>query len=275
MPRFGLPFVGSPGAVLDVPPSVGEDVHIAVRSLSVWFGAVQALDRVDLDVRRESLTVLLGPSGCGKSTLLKAVNRMVDTVRDVKVQGLVAMDGRDVRDPRLGVEKVRRRFGVVAQKPQPFPSTVYENVAYGIRLHRLTRTPAETGARVRYWLQRVGLWGEVKDELDARPKNLSLGQQQRLCLARALSYEPEVLLLDEPCAALDPITSAQVESLIRELSARQSVVVSTHNLGLARRMADRVAVLVQGRLLQEGEREEVFGNPRDGVVRDYLEGRTG
>jgi len=261
-------------AVPDLPPD-GGDVQVAVRGLSVWFGPVRALDAVSLDVRRGVVTVALGPSGSGKSTLLRATNRMLDSIRGVRIEGLVSVEGRDVREPGRSVEKLRARFGVVTQKPRCFPTTVFDNVAYGLRLHKLTRTPAQTEERVRFWLERVGLWEEVKDALRARPERLSLGQQQRLCIARALAYEPDILLLDEPCAALDPHNAALVETLLCELAGRHTVLVATHDLNLARRVAERIAVFWYGQVIEEGARDEVLERPREPVTRDYFAGRTG
>jgi phosphate transport system ATP-binding protein len=256
-------------------PGRGGSVPIAVRDLSVWYGDVLALDRVSLDVPADAVTVLLGPSGAGKSTLLDCANRMIDTRRGARVEGLVTVDGRDVRAFGRRVERLRRRFGVLSQRPSPFPASIRENVAWGLRLHGLARTPAAIDAGVERWLAQVGLWEEVCDRLGDRPATLSAGQQQRLCLARALSYEPEILLLDEPCAALDPPSAAQVESLIARMGRWRTVVLATHHLALARRLAQHVAFFCQGRLVEAGPAREVLEAPREALTRDYLAGRFG
>jgi len=263
--------------VTHVPPAACFDpaVRLAARGLSAWYGDVPALADVTLDVPAGAVTVLIGPSGSGKSTFLRCANRMIDTVRGARVRGLLALDGRDVRASGRGVETLRRRFGVLTQKPAPFPGSIRENVAWGLRLHRLAKTTAEVDAGVRRWLERVGLWDEVRDRLHERPAALSLGQQQRLCLARALSYEPEILMLDEPCAALDPQGAARVEDLIARAAGRHTVLVATHNLGLARRLAAHAAFFHEGRVVEAGPAEQVFGSPRDALTRDYLAGRFG
>jgi phosphate transport system ATP-binding protein len=256
-------------------PAPGDPtVRIAARDLSAWYGDVLALDRVSLDVPAGAVTVLLGPSGSGKSTFLACANRMIDTVRGARVGGLLTVDGRDVRSFRR-VERLRRRFGVLAQKPSPFPASIRENVAWGLRLHGLARTPDAIDAGVARWLDYVGLWEAVRNRLDERPAGLSVGEQQRLCLARALSYEPEILLLDEPCAGLDPPSAAQVESLIARLGHARTVVLATHHLSLARRLAWQVAFLWRGRLVETGLASEVLATPREALTRDYLAGLVG
>ena len=246
---------------------------IEIRGLNFWYGRKQALIDIDLDIHQQETVAFIGPSGCGKTTLLKCLNRTNDEVEGARLEGVVAMDGVDLYDRDLDPPAVRRRFGWIAQKPDPFPFSVYENVAYGPHLHGYVAGRADTDALVERTLRRVGLWEEVKDRLDEPGTELSGGQQQRLCIARALAYAPEVILMDEPCSALDPNASARVEELIDELRRSCAVVVITHNMQQAARVAQRVAVFHMGRLVEQGDAVQVFGDPRHEVSRAYLKGQ--
>ena len=250
-------------------------VKIDIKSLNFWYDTKQALFDVNLKFHCREVTALIGPSGCGKTTLLRCLNRSHDLTAGARLNGSILLDGVDINDPRLDPPLIRRRFGWVAQKPNPFPFSVYFNVAYGPRLHGLVSTRAETDALVEDCLRRVGLWDEVKDRLREAGTDLSGGQQQRLCVARALSYDPEVLLMDEPASALDPIATAKLEQLIHELRERYTIVIITHNMQQAARVAQRVAVFHLGRLVEQGDTSEVFVNPQHEITQAYITGRFG
>jgi len=251
------------------PPKLqADDVRVA-------YGRVQAVDGVSLSMDRDQVTALIGPSGCGKSSFLRALNRMNDTVPGARVSGTVRLDGHDVYAPGTDVVSLRRRVGMVFQKPNPFPKSVYENVAYGPRIHGLATARDDLDAIVEASLRRAGLWDEVKDRLADRGTALSGGQQQRLCIARALAVEPEVILMDEPCSALDPIATARIEELIAELSGRYAIVLVTHNMQQAARVSGRTAFFDAGRLVEYGPTIQVFTNPREDRTRDYITGRYG
>lgn len=252
--------------------------RVELSELCVSYGGRRAIGPVDLVVPSGSITALVGPSGCGKSSLLAALNRMDELVDGCAVQGAVRVDGCDVRAADVDPVLLRRRMGLIFQRPQPFPFGIARNVALGLREHRLC-TRAEEPARIEEALRAVGLWDEVAERLDEPATRLSGGQQQRLCLARALALEPEVLLLDEPCSALDPVASARVEQLIRELRGRYTVLIVTHNLAQARRLADRTAFFWVregvGRLVEEAPTEELFLRPREELTARYMEGAVG
>ena len=245
---------------------------IRVKDLNFWYGEQQALFDVNLDIHEREAVAFIGPSGCGKSTLLRCLNRTNDAIDGARIEGLVAMNGEDLYGRAVDAPMVRRRFGWIAQKPDPFPFSVYQNVAYGPQLHGRIDGRAATDALVEATLRRVGLWDEVKDRLSEPGTDLSGGQQQRLCIARALAYGPEVILMDEPCSALDPTASAHVEALIDELRKSCSVVVITHNMQQAARVAQRVAVFHLGRLVELGDAAQVFSDPQHQVSRAYLKG---
>jgi len=245
--------------------------HISIRNLSVSYGAQQALKNVSLDIPDRKITVIIGPSGCGKTTLLKSLNRLLDSVDGVKIEGQIFVDGEDIYDPKIEVTHIRKKMGLLSQKPQVLPMSIYDNVAYGPRLHnglekkKLTRL-------VEDHLQVAGLWDEVKDRLHEPASRLSVGQQQRLCLARGLAVEPEIILGDEPTSALDPQSSQNVERRLIELKSEYTVVVVTHILRQARRIADYLAFLYLGELVEHGPAVEVFANPKDPRTRAYLTG---
>ena len=244
---------------------------ISVRNLSVHYGDLQVLKDVNLDIPAKRITVIIGPSGCGKSTLLRSLNRLLDTAEGVRVRGQVLVDGEDIYAPRTEVTRVRQKMGLLSQKPQVLPMSIHDNVAYGPRIHGL-RSKKELDRRVEHYLKVAGLWEEVKDRLREPASALSVGQQQRLCLARGLAVEPEIILGDEPTSALDPQSSQNVERRLIELKRDYTVVVVTHILRQARRVADYLAFLYLGELVEHGPAAEVFANPRDPRTRAYLTG---
>ncbi|PZO79362.1 MAG: phosphate ABC transporter ATP-binding protein [Mesorhizobium amorphae] len=245
------------------------------RKVNVFYGAKQALFDVDLDMGERQVTALIGPSGCGKSTFLRCLNRMNDTIPIARIAGDITLDGENIYDPKIDVVELRARVGMVFQKPNPFPKAIYENVAYGARIHGLAAGRAELDAIVEKSLTRAGLWNEVKDRLQEPGTGLSGGQQQRLCIARAIAVSPEVILMDEPCSALDPIATARVEELIDELRQNYTIVIVTHSMQQAARVSQRTAMFHLGRLVEEGPTEKMFTNPDDKRTRDYITGRYG
>ena len=248
---------------------------VAARGVSVFYGTKQALFDVDLDVPANEVTALIGPSGCGKSTFLRCINRMNDTILTARVEGTITLDGMDVQDPRIDVVELRARVGMVFQKPNPFPKSIFENVAYGPRIHGMTRSRADLEALVASALKRAGLWNEVRDRLTEPGTGLSGGQQQRLCIARAIATRPEVLLMDEPASALDPIATAIIEELIDELRANYTIVIVTHSMQQAARVSQRTAFFHLGRLIEHGATETIFSTPREKQTEDYITGKIG
>jgi phosphate transport system ATP-binding protein len=248
---------------------------IAARDVSVFYGAKQALHEVTLDIPDKTVTALIGPSGCGKSTFLRTMNRMNDTITGCKVTGRIEMDGEDINDRSVDPVLLRARVGMVFQKPNPFPKTIFENVAYGPRIHGLAASKAELEGVVEASLKRAGLWEEVADRLHSPGTGLSGGQQQRLVIARAIAVEPEVILMDEPCSALDPIATAKIEELIDELRERYCIVIVTHSMAQAARVSQRTAFFHLGRLVETGDTEDIFTNPRERRTLDYITGRFG
>ncbi len=245
------------------------------RDVSAWYGNKQALYDVSLDIPEREVISLIGPSGCGKSTFLRCLNRMNDTIDGARVTGRIELDGRHIYDPWIDVVELRARVGMVFQKPNPFPKSIFENVAYGPRIHGLARGRDELEAVVASSLQRAGLFEEVKDRLEEPGTGLSGGQQQRLCIARAIAVSPEVILMDEPCSALDPIATAKVEALIDELRENYAIVIVTHSMQQAARVSQRTAFFHLGYLIEEGTTHDVFTNPRDPKTQDYITGRSG
>ncbi len=248
---------------------------IRVRDVDVYYGDNHAVDGVNLDVGQNEVIALIGPSGCGKSTFLRCLNRMNDMIESARVTGDIRLDGEDVYAPEMDVVLLRLRVGMVFQKPNPFPKSVYDNVAYGPRIHGLARDRYELDRIVETSLERAGLWSEVKDRLDASAASLSGGQQQRLCIARTIAVSPEVILMDEPCSALDPIATARIEDLIEELRQSYAIVIVTHSMHQAARVSQRTAYFHLGRLIEVGETDEIFTNPRDKLTEDYITGRFG
>jgi phosphate transport system ATP-binding protein len=256
-------------------PLVEATPKITARNVSVFYGAKQALFDIDLDVPSNSVTALIGPSGCGKSTFLRCINRMNDLIPICRVTGDITLDKHDIYDPSLDVVELRARIGMVFQKPNPFPKSIYENIAYGPRIHGLTGSTDELDELVELSLKRAGLWKEVRDRLNEPGTGLSGGQQQRLCIARAIATRPDVILMDEPCSALDPIATAVVEELIDELCSNYTIVIVTHSMQQAARVSQRTAFFHLGVLVEHGETEQIFTNPNDERTESYITGRIG
>ncbi len=251
------------------------DSKIAARGVQVYYGATHALKDVDVDILDKTVTAFIGPSGCGKSTFLRCLNRMNDTIDSCRVEGKIKLDHEDIYDPKVDPVQLRAKVGMVFQKPNPFPKSIYENVAYGPKIHGLTRSKAELDEVVEKSLRRAALWNEAKDRLQSPGTGLSGGQQQRLCIARAIATSPEVLLMDEPCSALDPIATAQVEELIDELRSQFSVVIVTHSMQQAARVSQKTAFFHLGNLVEYGETGQIFTNPKDPRTESYITGRIG
>jgi phosphate transport system ATP-binding protein len=252
-----------------------EDVKFRVRGVSVYYGDKKAVDNVSLDIRTEFVTAFIGPSGCGKSTFLRTLNRMNDTIAGARVEGRIELDGEDIYSSAMDVVQLRARVGMVFQKPNPFPKSIYENVAYGPRIHGLALDKNALDEIVERSLQRAGLWQEVKDRLNESGTALSGGQQQRLCIARAIAVDPEVILMDEPASALDPIATARIEELIHELRGRYAIVIVTHNMQQAARVSQRTAFFHLGELVEYGETSDIFTRPQVQRTQDYITGRYG
>ncbi|WP_333818097.1 phosphate ABC transporter ATP-binding protein PstB [Tabrizicola sp.] len=252
-----------------------DSTKIAAREVQVHYGTNHALKDVTVDILDRTVTAFIGPSGCGKSTFLRCLNRMNDTVASARVSGKITLDGEDIYDSRVDPVQLRAKVGMVFQKPNPFPKSIYDNVAYGPKIHGLTRNKAELDAVVEASLRKAALWNEVKDRLDAPGTGLSGGQQQRLCIARAVATSPEVLLMDEPCSALDPIATAQVEELIDDLRSQFSVVIVTHSMQQAARVSQKTAFFHLGNLVEYDDTTRIFTNPTDPRTEAYITGRIG
>ena len=250
-------------------------VVIRARGVDVFYGDKQALFEVDLDIHRYAVTALIGPSGCGKSTLLRCLNRMNDVIPSARVEGLIELGGQDIHAADVDVVALRREVGMVFQKPNPFPKSIRDNIAYGPRIHGLTSSKAEMEELVEQSLRRAGLWEEVKDRLDAPGTGLSGGQQQRLCIARAIAVRPKVILMDEPCSALDPIATAKIEELIDELRQNYTIVIVTHSMQQAARVSQQTAFFHLGNLVERGSTDQIFTAPRDERTQNYITGRIG
>jgi phosphate transport system ATP-binding protein len=258
------------------PDTVGAStLKMTARDVRVFYGDFEAIKGVSIDVTKEDVTAFIGPSGCGKSTFLRCLNRMNDTVVGASVKGDIQLDGQDIYSPEMDVVQLRARVGMVFQKPNPFPKSIYENVAYGPRIHGLARTKADMDVVVEKSLRRAGLWDEVKDRLSDSGTALSGGQQQRLCIARAIAVDPEVILMDEPASALDPIATAKIEELIDDLRGRYAIVIVTHNMQQAARVSQKTAFFHLGTLVEYGETREIFTNPKETRTKDYITGRYG
>ncbi len=248
---------------------------ITARDVNVFYGDKQAIRHVSIDIDQEDVTAFIGPSGCGKSTFLRTLNRMNDTVPNARVEGDIRLDGEDIYSKDMDVVQLRARVGMVFQKPNPFPKSIYENVAYGPRIHGLASSKADLDRIVEQSLTRTGLWNEVKDRLQDSGTALSGGQQQRLCIARAIAVDPEVILMDEPCSALDPIATARIEELIHDLRGRYAIVIVTHNMQQAARVSQKTAFFHLGELVEYGDTNNIFTNPREQRTTDYITGRYG
>jgi phosphate transport system ATP-binding protein len=251
------------------------DAKISTRNVNVYYGDKQAINDVSIDVDMDNVTAFIGPSGCGKSTFLRSLNRMNDTIVGARVEGNIFLDGQDIYASSMDVVQLRARVGMVFQKPNPFPKSIYDNVAYGPRIHGLASGKAELDQIVETSLSRAGLWNEVKDRLADSGTALSGGQQQRLCIARAIAVDPEVILMDEPCSALDPIATARIEELIHDLRGKYAIIIVTHNMQQAARVSQRTAFFHLGNLIEFGETSDIFTNPREDRTKDYITGRYG
>ncbi|WP_343348149.1 phosphate ABC transporter ATP-binding protein PstB [Sphingomicrobium sp. XHP0239] len=251
-----------------MPKMSAENVH-------VFYGAKEAIKGVSINIFEDKVTAFIGPSGCGKSTFLRCFNRMNDTIDVARVQGEIELDGEDINSAAMDVVQLRARVGMVFQKPNPFPKSIYDNIAYGPKIHGLTTNKAELDDIVERSLRRAGLWDEVKDRLEDSGTALSGGQQQRLCIARAIAVDPEVILMDEPCSALDPIATAKIEELIHELRGKYAIAIVTHNMQQAARVSQRTAFFHLGELVEYGETGQIFTNPAQQRTQDYITGRYG
>jgi phosphate transport system ATP-binding protein len=243
--------------------------------VKVFYGDKQAIKGVSIDIDMDNVVAFIGPSGCGKSTFLRTLNRMNDTIPSARVEGDITLDGENIYSSKMDVVQLRARVGMVFQKPNPFPKSIYDNVAYGPRIHGLAPNKAELDQIVENSLVRAGLWNEVKDRLSESGTALSGGQQQRLCIARAIAVDPEVILMDEPCSALDPIATAKIEELIHELRGRYAIVIVTHNMQQAARVSQKTAFFHLGTMVEYGDTSDIFTNPREERTRDYITGRYG
>ncbi|NPV54491.1 MAG: phosphate ABC transporter ATP-binding protein [Firmicutes bacterium] len=247
---------------------------IEIKDLNLYYGPVHALKGITVGFSQNAITALIGPSGCGKSTLLRCLNRMNDVIENVKIEGMVTLDGEDIYAPGVDVTRLRKRVGMVFQRPVAFPISIYENVACAARVHGIN-DKRRLDPIVEESLQRVGLWDEVKDRLGSSALNLSLGQQQQLCVARVIATGPEVILLDEPCSALDPASTLKIEDLMRELEKRYTVIIVTHSMQQAARASDYTVFMLAGEIIEYGVTDDVFTSPRDGRTESYVTGRLG
>ena len=269
MTNMQMSMSAAPAVATTTPPKM------TARDVRVFYGDKQALHGVSIDISTEHVTAFIGPSGCGKSTFLRCLNRMNDTVPSARVTGDIRLENEDIYSPSMDVVQLRARVGMVFQKPNPFPKSIYENVAYGPRIHGLAEKRADLDAIVEQSLRRAGLWDEVKDRMADSGTALSGGQQQRLCIARAIAVDPEVILMDEPASALDPIATAKIEELIDELRGRYAIVIVTHNMQQAARVSQKTAFFHLGTLVEYGDTREIFTNPREARTKDYITGRYG
>ncbi len=275
--RLSKPFIPNVSGVerVDTGTAALDASKVRARDVNVFYGPKQALFDVSLDIPDRNVTAFIGPSGCGKSTFLRCINRMNDTIENCRVTGELMIDGRNAYEKSVDPVVLRASVGMVFQKPNPFPKTIYENVAYGPRIHGLTKSKSELDELVERSLRRAGLWDEVKDRLHQPGTGLSGGQQQRLVIARAISVNPEVILMDEPCSALDPIATAKIEELIDELRSNFCIIIVTHSMAQAARVSQKTAFFHLGKLVEHGPTEELFTNPRDSRTQDYITGRFG
>ena len=252
-----------------------DDPRMTCRNVNVYYGDNHAIKNVSLDIGREQVLAMIGPSGCGKSTILRALNRMNDTIDGCRMTGEIKLDGQDIYDKEMDVVPLRAQVGMVFQKPNPFPKSIFDNIAYGVRIHGLAGSKSELEGIVEHSLKRAGLWEEVKDRLHQPGTGLSGGQQQRLCIARTIAVSPEVILMDEPCSALDPIATAKVEDLINELGRDYTIAIVTHSMQQAARVSQRTAYFHLGDLLEVGPTDQIFTNPIHPLTEDYITGRFG
>lgn len=251
------------------------DAKMSARNVSVYYGDKKAIDDVSIDIPTKYVTAFIGPSGCGKSTFLRTLNRMNDTIPSARFEGEITLDNEDIYRSKMDVVQLRARVGMVFQKPNPFPKSIYDNIAYGPKIHGLASGKSELDEVVERSLRRAGLWNEVKDRLEDSGTALSGGQQQRLCIARAIAVDPEVILMDEPCSALDPIATAKIEELIDELNGSYAIVIVTHSMQQAARVSQRTAFFHLGKMVEYGRTSDIFTNPLEVRTKDYITGRYG
>jgi phosphate transport system ATP-binding protein len=262
-------------------PSLGggeakaSEVRIAAQKFNFWYGTHRALRDINMDMYSRHVTAIIGPSGCGKSTFLRSLNRMNDVIAGVRMEGAITIDEQNIISPDIDVVALRRNVGMVFQQPNPFPKTIFENIAYGLRINGIVKSAAERESRVEEALRQAAIWDEVKDRLNKNALSMSGGEQQRLCIARALAVRPEILLMDEPASALDPISTAKIEDLIFRLKKDYTIVIVTHNMQQAARVSDYTAFFLQGELIELGQTVQIFTNPRDKRTEDYITGRFG
>lgn len=269
------PSLIQPEASAEKTPYFDAPLKMNAKNVSVYYGSKCAIDDVSIEFPQRYVTAFIGPSGCGKSTFLRTLNRMNDTIANTRVEGEILLDGDDIYRSGMDVVQLRARVGMVFQKPNPFPKSIYENIAYGPRIHGITGSKSELDGIVEQSLRRAGLWDEVKDRLNESGTALSGGQQQRLCIARAIAVDPEVILMDEPCSALDPIATARIEELIDELRGRYAIVIVTHSMQQAARVSQRTAFFHLGKVVEYGKTSDIFTNPREERTKDYITGRYG
>ena len=250
-----------------------KDVKISIRNLNIWYQDTHVIKNVNLDIEKNKVTAIIGPSGCGKSTLIKSINRMLDIIPEAKVKGTILLDGQNIYD--IDETLLRKRIGMVFQMPNPFPKSIFENVAYGLKIHKMFKDKQDLYFKVEKALKQAALWDEVKDKLDKFALDLSGGQQQRLCIARCIALEPEVILFDEPCSALDPVATAKIEELIEDLKKNYTIVIVTHNMQQAARISDYTAFLYLGSLVEFGPTQKIFTTPQNKLTERYLTGRFG
>jgi len=253
---------------------LGETI-VNCSDVSVYYGDTRAINNISIDIERQSITAFIGPSGCGKSTFLRTINRMNDTIDGCRIEGRVSVDGQDIYDPSIDVVPLRAKVGMVFQKPNPFPKSIYDNVAYGPRIHGLARNKYELDEIVEKALTGAGLWAEVKDRLHDSGTGLSGGQQQRLCIARTIAVEPQIILMDEPCSALDPIATSKIEALMSELASEYTIIIVTHSMQQAARVSKRTAFFHLGDLVEYDATDTIFTNPKEQKTEDYITGRFG
>ena len=251
------------------------EVRVAVNKFNFWYGTHRALHDISMDIYARHVTAIIGPSGCGKSTFLRSLNRMNDVISNVRMEGEIIVDGQNIISPEIDVVALRRNVGMVFQQPNPFPKSIFDNIAYGLRINGLTKSAVEREGRVEEALRHAAIWDEVKDRLYKNALSMSGGEQQRLCIARALAVRPEILLMDEPASALDPISTAKIEDLIFRLKKEYTIVIVTHNMQQAARVSDYTAFFLQGELVEMGPTVDIFTNPRDKRTEDYITGRFG
>ncbi len=255
----------------ELPP----EVRVAVKDFNFWYGTYQALRSISMDIYAKQVTAIIGPSGCGKSTFLRSLNRMNDVIANVRMEGEILIDGQNIISPDIDVVTLRRNVGMVFQQPNPFPKSIFDNIAFGLRINGLTNSASERESRVEEALCQAAIWDEVKARLHKNALSMSGGEQQRLCIARALAVRPEILLMDEPASALDPISTAKIEDLIFQLKKKYTIVIVTHNMQQAARVSDYTAFFLQGELIEFGPTVRIFTNPVDKRTEDYITGRFG